>query len=109
MTTKLTEFQAKVLTKIHDEPGIAARELSEYLWPDSIAHRRVYNTGTNGACRGKGAWLTAGSHVGKLIKKGWARHRNTGYWNNKRKKTEYYFSGYDLTRAGKDVLAEHLT
>lgn len=66
----MTPTQEKALKFIRDNPGVQAAKIAEHLWPDSLMHRRQYNTG-NGACVGKGAWLCGGSYVGKLIKKGW--------------------------------------
>lgn len=100
----LTKFQVKALTIIRDNEGIRARSLSEKLWPDSPAHKRSYKGGANSSCTGKGAWLSAGSYVGRLMKKGWVRihliytHRY-GRWG-------HYNDGYEITAEGKRVLTE---
>lgn len=110
---KLTEFQIKALKAIYDQPGIRANQLSKILWPDSIAHRRSYNTGVSGACRGKGAWLMAGSHMGKLIKKGLVRHQYDHTWLGKNRKGKdkgyaYLPAGYRLTLEGRESLEAHI-
>ena len=48
----------------YDKP-IGAREFAQKMWPDSLMHTKVKNTG-NGACTGKGAWLCGGSYLAKL-------------------------------------------
>ena len=106
--TTLTKFQIKTLTKIHEEPGIRARNLSKHLWPDHIAHRRVYNTGNNGACTGKGAWLMAGSYVGKLIKKGWVANNAVEIWDIGHNQRVWDFQGYKLTREGERIIEPYL-
>ena len=106
-SVKLTDFQIKVLILIHERPGITADRLSMKLWPDSIAHKRSYNTGY-GACRGKGMWLTAGSHVGKLMKKGWVEHKARYVHQGRDRKGNdrgygYDLRGYILTQQGEDL------
>ena len=52
----------------HDQ-GLTAANFARLRWKDSIAWKRSYNTG-NGATRGKGMWLSAGSYLAKLKKRG---------------------------------------
>lgn len=98
-----TEFQIKALTIIRDNPGIHANQLSEKLWPESIAHKRSYNVG-HGAARGVGAWLAAGSYVGKLRKKGLVRYHLAHSWDGEKDVID--ISGYEITSAGRELLEE---
>lgn len=68
----LSESQQKALAilKLSNwEKPMSVREFAQNMWPDSLMHSRVKNTGY-GACAGKGAWLCGGSYLGKLKKKG---------------------------------------
>lgn len=65
-------IESKALRFITDNPGCQAADLAEYLWPDSVMHRKVSNQG-HGGCRGKAAWLCGGSLAGKLVKRGLVR------------------------------------
>ena len=107
----LTDFQAKALTIIRDKEGIHARELGIKLWPDSPARKRSYRCGASGSARGTGLWLSAGSYVGKLWKKGFVKDHMVygllfghgtggGKWG-------YHSSGYELTEAGRTALEEY--
>jgi len=64
----LTEKTLKALKILQDNPNIAARRFAKLMWPDSIMHRRVSNTG-NGATTGKAGWLCGGSYLAKLCNK----------------------------------------
>lgn len=86
---KLTEKEKKALRIIAAYKGIRARGFARKMWPDSPAHRCTYRSG-HGSARGKGAWLCAGSFVGKLIKKGLA-------WKE-------WKGGYTITRKGQEAL-----
>ncbi len=59
----------KILSKYHYPDGLTARDFAQEMWEDSPAWKRSYNTG-NGATRGKGMWLCAGSYLSKLRYKG---------------------------------------
>ena len=60
----------RMLMLLNEYPeGLPAREVGELFWPDSPEHRKVYNIG-NGAHRGVGMWLAAGSYLHRLEKKG---------------------------------------
>ena len=102
----MTPTQAATLTLIRDIPGIQAGRIAERLWPDNPMHRRHYNTG-EGACVGKGAWLFAGSYVGKLIKKGWVWRNHDRWLDHKTGKVKYGATFYMLTRAGREVLEQY--
>jgi hypothetical protein len=88
---RLTEKEKQALEIIAAHKGIRAKWLAKKMWPDSIAHRASYRSG-QGSVRGKGAWLMAGSFVGKLIKKGLAWRELEG--------------GYKITRKGLEALAK---
>ena len=98
---ELTAKQIEALTIVRDyqrrwnyEP-IPPKIFARKMWPDSPAWQYSYNTGLHGACRGKGMWLSAGSWLAKLEKKGlvfW--HRDDDDW----------YEGYSLTRLGEKAL-----
>jgi hypothetical protein len=85
---KLTKFQRKALITIRDNPGITAKYFAEIMWPNSFMHDKY-----SGNIVGKVAWLCAGSHLGKLRKKGWVEIINVFIYNT-----------YELTKEGKEVL-----
>ena len=90
---KLTQFQNKALRIIQNTPGILAQDFATKMWPESSMHIRSHNGG-HGSQRGKGAWLCAGSHIGKLIKKGLIFQPLVNG----------HLSGYKLTRKGREAL-----
>ena len=102
----MTPTQAATLTLIRDIPDIQAGRIAEKLWPDSLMHKRHYNTG-HGACVGKGAWLFAGSYVGKLIKKGWVRRKYDEWRDYDTGETRIGATHYRLTRAGLEALEQY--
>lgn len=61
----LSEKARKALLILNDVESISANRFAEKMWPDSPCWLKVKNTG-NGACSGKGMWLTAGSYLSKL-------------------------------------------
>jgi len=69
---KLTAFQVKALNYLSTVERTTPRVFAEKMWPDSNMHSRSSNQG-NGSCRGKAAWLSGGSYLRKLEKKGWVR------------------------------------
>lgn len=80
--TALTPGVRRALLILRDEQPYNAATFAEKMWPTSIMHRMVSNTG-NGATRGKAAWLCAGSYLGRLEKMGlveknptWQRRSN---------------------------------
>lgn len=93
----LTEPQKKALTILKDtsfQKIISAREFAEQMWSDTETNMFTSSKNQgNGACRGKAAWLCAGSYLGKLIKKGWVYASDT---------TGQY--GYCITNEGKKLL-----
>ena len=70
----LTKAQEKALDILKDTSRFgkhfSASGFASLMWPDSTMHTKVSNTG-NGATKGKGAWLCAGSYLNKLKKKGY--------------------------------------
>lgn len=93
---KVTKFLIKSLKAIAEAKDyrVSASQFAEIMKPDSSAWRRVYNTGPNGACRGKGMWLWAGSYLSKLVYAGYCyRHLD-----------EYCHSEYGLLAKGWDIV-----
>lgn len=75
---QISKIALKALVFINEgNSRFSFRRFAEHLWPDSLMHRRSYNTG-HGACRGKGAWLAAGSYVARLEKMGLVRQYGFG-------------------------------
>ncbi len=64
----ITEKTYKALKYLKDHPNASYSSFAMEMWPDSNMHTKSSNTG-NGACRGKAAWLCAGSYIGKLKSK----------------------------------------
>ena len=54
-----------ILNRYHYPDGLTAKDFAKEMWENSPAWKRCYNTG-NGATRGKGMWLCAGSYLNKL-------------------------------------------
>lgn len=69
----MTEFQARALRLLADNPGAGMKFLGRQLWPDSDMHRRDSKSG-NGNTKGKAGWLCAGSYYAKLRKTGFVRY-----------------------------------
>lgn len=65
----MSEKTKKALRILIDNPDIAAMKFAELMWGDSKKWNKSYNTG-NGATRGKGMWLCAGSYLAKLQNRG---------------------------------------
>lgn len=80
---KLADAQLKALNILREttyDKRISCRGFAKKMWPDSNMHTSSKNTG-NGSCRGKAAWLCAGSYLAKLRKKGWANdHGHEGWY-----------------------------
>ena len=68
---KLTKKTIQALRILDVEYGreLSAGQFASLMWPNSPAWRKVSNTG-NGATSGKGMWLSAGSYLAKLKKRG---------------------------------------
>lgn len=96
----LTKNSYKILKAI--EPGsyasgINAKAVAWSLWGDDPKREYLFLASSNqgnGACRGKKAWLCAGSQVGKLRKKGLVDYDRN-------------FTGYYLTRYGREAVREY--
>lgn len=77
----------------YNEP-ISAMGFADKFWKDSDTNMFTSSKNTgNGACRGKAAWLCAGSYLAKLRKKGLVTCTT---WTN----------GYLLSFDGKKILNE---
>lgn len=88
----------KALEFIRDNKDCSPRELAEHLWPNAIMHRKPYNCGNhNGSANGTGAWLCAGSLVGKLKRKNWVDDMYVGKGSGTRIR-------YRITQAGREAL-----
>ncbi len=96
MTIKLTDFQIKALNYLSTVETTSPRVFAENMWPESNMHSRSSNQG-HGACRGKAAWLSGGSYLSKLQKKGWVR------WALEFGKNTLYA----ITQEGRRVLREN--
>lgn len=94
----MTKRQIDALTILKNNPrGLSADIFAEIFWPNSIMHDACSNQG-NGACRGKKAWLQAGSFLGKLIKqKGWVKTFTIGEKSSTRIR-------YQISHAGLEAL-----
>lgn len=98
MTKRLTDPQYKALTVLSDRKDpVRARAFAEFMWPDNTMHTKTSNQG-RGACHGKAAWLSGGSYLGKLKKKGWVREEFDYFLKE--------FTGYKLTEEGRRILAQ---
>ncbi len=71
----ITEKTYKALKILEENPEISAREFGELMWKDSEAKERIYNIG-NGATKGVGLWLCAGSYLAKLVNRKLISHFN---------------------------------
>lgn len=95
---KLTNSQRKALEILKDSlsgESLSARGFADKMWSDTETNMfsSSKNTG-NGACRGKAAWLCAGSYMAKLHKLGWVAVR-------------YNPTNYRITQKGIDVLKQN--
>ncbi len=82
----------KALRYINDHPKCRAAEIADYMWPDSVMHRKVSNQG-HGATAGKAAWLAGGSIACKL------RHRGLTD-----EELGSYARKYSITAKGRELL-----
>jgi len=74
----ITERQYRALRILFEHRGgIKPRDFGELMWPESLAKERSYNIG-NGATKGVGLWLAAGSYLAKLMKLGLVTHCRDG-------------------------------
>ena len=69
VVSELTSVLRKTLEFVRDHPHCRTADVANFLWPDSLMHRKTSNQG-HGATRGKAAWLCGGSITGKLAKRG---------------------------------------
>lgn len=96
----ITEKVYKTLKAIEPgsyDRGINAKAVAYALWRNDPDHEYLFSASSNqghGACRGKKAWLCAGSLVGKLRKAGYVDYDRA-------------FCGYVLKKPGRQVLAEY--
>lgn len=88
--TKRQREALEILERVGPE-GISPRGFGLTFWPDSDMHKKHSNN-TYGAQVGKAGWLAAGSYLGKLRKKGWARY---GGWE---------LRNYCITKEGRKAL-----
>ena len=97
----LTKKQLKALAilKLHPDVTAGAFALFYYTEPEYEYLFTACSNQGNGACRGKKAWLCAGSLLGRLIEKGWVKR----YW--KRDSAPLF----KLTAEGEKALAESST
>ncbi len=95
INVKLTAFQLKALNYLSTVEKTTPKAFAEKMWPESNMHSRYSNQG-HGACRGKAAWLSGGSYLSKLQKKGWVR------WVLEFRESTVYA----ITQEGRKVLRE---
>lgn len=60
----------EALLILRDRKPKSYSDFAELFWHDNPMHQRSSNAGTHGSRRGAGAWLAAGSYLGKLSKSG---------------------------------------
>ena len=97
MVTKKEYIILKAIASGSYERGINAKAIAFTLWGDDPAYEYLFSACSNqgnGACRGKKAWLCAGSLVGKL------RRRELVNYDRS-------CTGYILTRAGRQAIIEY--
>lgn len=92
----MTKRAKEALEILKANPNLSPREFAESFWPDHIMHSACSNQG-HGACRGKKAWLQAGSYLAKLIKLKLVQSDYVGERSGTRIR-------YKLTRAGLEAL-----
>ena len=96
----MSEKEYKILKAIERgtyDRGINAKAIAWALWGDDVEHEYLFSACSkqgNGACRGKKAWLCAGSLVGKLRKKGLVDY-------------DRHCTGYVLRSAGRTFIADY--
>lgn len=97
MITAKTYKALKAVEKGTFSRGINAKAVAATLWEDDAEHNYLFSACSNqgyGACRGKKAWLCAGSIMGKLRKKGLVKY-------------DCQCTGYYLAQAGRSAIAEY--
>lgn len=77
-----TKYGRKVLEYLLENDGATARQAASYLMADSPSQTRSYNQG-NGATSGKGAWLSMGSYLAKLVGAGLVLKRANKFYITK--------------------------
>lgn len=63
----------EALLILRDKKPQSFAQFALLFWPDNLMHRRHTNCGTHGSRRGAGAWLAAGSYLGKLERAGFIK------------------------------------
>lgn len=94
----LTLKEAKALRILKEHPCISAKAFACFFYTEP-EHQYLFTACSkqgNGACRGKKAWLCAGSYLGRLRKKGYVQLR---FINDSFR--------YDLTSHGEQMLNEY--
>jgi hypothetical protein len=81
----------------------SARQVAEFLWPDSEGWSTYHG---KRSVRGGGMWLAAGSLMGKLIKQGLVERSITHYPS--KGKPRWVNNGYRLTPKGREKLLERV-
>ncbi|NPV00023.1 MAG: hypothetical protein HPY53_01455 [Brevinematales bacterium] len=83
----------RALEIIKEWPGISAMNFAGKMWPDSPKWKKMYEGG-NGSTMGRGMWLSAGSFLSRLQKKGFIQcshplRREPKLWKISEKGIEY--------------------
>lgn len=89
----------QALQIVRDHGPIQPREFARKMWPSSEGWKRHHNCGPNGSHQGGGMYLTGGSYLGKLRRKGWVQRE----WDTVGGRI--HERGYILTPAGEQALA----
>lgn len=87
----------EALKILRDKKPKSHSYFARLYWPDNLMHKRTSNAGNHGSRRGAGAWLSAGSYLGKLKKRGLVSR-------NYSDSAIEYFGIATLTQAGHELL-----
>jgi hypothetical protein len=87
--------------------GMSPKFFAERMWPDSPAWTRSYNVGKNGATKGRGIILSAGSFLHKLCKHGYIYGTTKTYFDFKGNRRACGMTTWRLDIFGKKILKWH--
>lgn len=76
--SKITARTVEALRILQERQPRSHAYFAELFWPGNDMHARYSNAGTHGARRGAGAWLSSGSYLAKLEKRGLIHRRRYG-------------------------------
>lgn len=90
---RITPLTRRALAIIAEHAPIRPGSFGDLMWPESPARTRSYNCGPNGATRGLGLDLSAGSYLAKLRRAGLIQRLS-------------YHLGYELTSFGRSIVQQ---